>query len=359
MNLDLEILGDEPATVQYEAAEAQLIGTQQLRTRARQAMGELSLPQPALGPQTWRELDAVGAELLSVNPALANAIGPRPTGDAVSWDLAVTAAAVYEARWGAGLSELGLPNPAIAGDERLQWDHYDALQPALKAADRAQFQGVVITTLGRLRTDVEAPIGDRPDRETTRDAYREATNELRHLDDRINRSSGQRERHASTWWSRITNFDRIIELDHEIDADNAARPELVGKAMAAASAAQLAAVDRSYDRRINAAVAKPAEYLTQVLGPQPIAGPEATTWTEAATAIESFRHRQAGLSPQDGPQAQRGPQVALGPQPAAGPTRERWLSAKALVTSHRNPTEGLTRSAEHESAPQRNGQTIT
>ncbi|OHV54476.1 hypothetical protein [Pseudofrankia sp. BMG5.36] len=56
-----------------------------------------------------------------------------------------------------------------------------------------------------------------------------------------------------------------------------------------------AALDRQTTRAFLDATAKPADYLTALLGPRPTTGSAVTAWDEAAHRVEHYRHHTLGL----------------------------------------------------------------
>ena len=117
----------------------------------------------------------------------------------------------------------------------------------------------------------------------------------------VDASERQRIEHADATL-KLRNA-RVASLTEQPTADlAAARNELVREARTTPTEAptqarvieQVADIDAALAPRVGAAVASPANYITETLGERPTERPE--SWTNAARAIETYRHATLGLS---------------------------------------------------------------
>lgn len=140
---------------------------------------------------------------------------------------------------------------------------------------------------------------------------------------------------------------RVASLTEQPTADlAAARNELVSEARTTPTEAptqarvieQVADVDAALAPRIRAAVASPANYITDTLGERPTERSE--SWTGAARAIETYRHATLGIEPSSG--ALDG-HAAIGPRPSGALAVEAWTSANAAL----HLTQGRPAGIEH------------
>jgi hypothetical protein len=88
--------------------------------------------------------------------------------------------------------------------------------------------------------------------------------------------------------------------------------------------ARLGIVEAALAVQVEAAVAAPAPYLAEALGPAPADGPERAHWHEAAHRIETYRHLQLGLSPSEGALDDDGVEAAIGRRPDDYVTQLNW-----------------------------------
>jgi conjugative relaxase-like TrwC/TraI family protein len=85
--------------------------------------------------------------------------------------------------------------------------------------------------------------------------------------------------------------------------------------------------------QVRAAVDRPANYVTDLLGPRHQAD-DPDRWYRRATAIERYRHHHLGLAPQDGPLAGDGGdtmQAAVGTRPAEWRAAHAWTEATRTI----------------------------
>lgn len=96
------------------------------------------------------------------------------------------------------------------------------------------------------------------------------------------------------------------------------------------------ALSAAYERRIAAAVAEPARYLVDLLGPRPTDDhPLRASWDDDASLIETVRHRN-GLEPTDGVTT-RSVEGVLGAEPDDLVERLQWLAASRTVQQALDP----------------------
>lgn len=100
----------------------------------------------------------------------------------------------------------------------------------------------------------------------------------------------------------------------------------------AAIAARIATIDRAFDRRIAAAIARPADYLTNNLGHRPRHHGDRERWKTAGRSIENYRHRHLHVTPATGALTSgRGLTRAFGTKPAMPAKAAVWEKVTADI----------------------------
>ncbi|MEZ5229768.1 MAG: MobF family relaxase [Acidimicrobiales bacterium] len=267
------------------------------------------------------------------------ALGPRPPIGAHRrlWDHAVGEAAIYRARWDTDAVSIdgGVAEP-VPGDSTEQWAHYDRVEQAVLAAD---IEHLATVPLADLATEHVALRGAQPNSPT----YDHAATEQRLAEaERSLQAAQQRLRRVE----RPDNpLGRPTPLDRELKRRSAeqARIDVAGAQTAVARArqrleaskgdaagraavnARIATIDRAFDRRIDAAVTRPADYLTQTLGQRPRHDGDRERWNAAARTIENYRHRHLHITPENGAMGSAaGLGRAIGPKPITPAKATAW-----------------------------------
>ncbi len=299
---------------------------------ALQSLGDLTGRSRGLA-----ELRIAGAAVNNPDPFTVAALGPRPAaGDhRTIWDHAVGEAAIYRTQWGI---PAGMPAdtiaPAMPGDGPVRFDHYERVQAAFETAQAVRLDHLPIAEiLSRYhQTHTDLPAGAEADVTAATMAVREAKTAVgealqtrksaqwrfdQQSDQRLwpwQRSERQHLTRAAAHLDRTTNAvddaeARLTEARRALaTAEKENRPRELGEA-------RLASLNRSLDRRVAAAVKRPASYLTDTLGPRPANYFGRQRWDKTANRIESYRHKQLGLTPNDGPRRGDGPERAIGAKP--------------------------------------------
>ena len=263
------------------------------------------------------------------DPALVARVGTRAEHtDPAVWDRAVDAHALASARGHA--SNEGAELAVRAGEASLMSN-----QPVSElAARRGQLIAAARSIPGHsvrlARQDHQAAI------DAVADA-RKAVNvaQAAHRDE-----SSKRARRRNPDRVELTRRDldtATRSLDIATHRLHAARERLTaattGRDRAGSIERQVDVIDRALAPSIDNAVAHPANYLADTLGPQPASGNQA--WTRAATTIETYRHATLGLIPADGPADPSAAIPAIGPRPHDPVAAEVWPGVARLI-------EGLT-----------------
>ncbi|MCB0989647.1 MAG: hypothetical protein KDB16_01620, partial [Acidimicrobiales bacterium] len=206
------------------------------------------------------------------DPEIVNRIGPRPQTDSAAWDQAVESAAIYRERWNPDGPAIP-PQPGV-GQSRQQESQFAKAEARLDAAEHKFLASLPTDELAERRADLIA--------------------QARQLSN-----------------TKSPEQDRIIsDISTRVDA-----------------------IDRALAPRINEALAQPADYLTNTLGPRPAANPG--RWDRAARTIETYRHATLGTEPDQGPLPNN---PAIGPKPSDPLQAEGWQAAAQRIQAlHSQP----------------------
>ncbi|MEZ5410181.1 MAG: MobF family relaxase [Acidimicrobiales bacterium] len=280
------------------------------------------------------------------DPVTVAALGPRPPIGAQRrlWDHAVGEAAIYRARWDTDTVTIdgGVAEP-VPGDGTEKYEHYDRVQHAVLAADVEHLANVPLVDLATEHVSLRAaqpnsPSHDHPATER-RLAVAERSlhgaqqrlrmaerpdNPIRRsspLDRELKRRSTEGARHGVA--RAEANVDRARQRLEASKGDPASR---------AAINARIATIDRAFDRRIDAAVARPADYLTHALGRRPRHHGDRERWNAAARSIENYRHRHLHIPPGTGAVASApGLARAIGPKPSTTAKATAWEKVTTVI----------------------------
>lgn len=274
------------------------------------------------------------------------ALGPRPPIGAHRelWDTAVGDAALYRARWNTDRVTVtgGVLEPA-PGDGTEKYDQFDRVQQAVTAADVAHLATVPLADLATEHVALRAAQPNSPthDPRATEQRLVAAEESLRAAQRRLRQAQqpdaalrhpspldralkGQSVEQAQQDVARAqASIDRASERLGASNGDPGGR---------AAVNARIATIDRAFDRRIDAAIAHPADYLTQSLGHRPRHHGDREHWNAAARSIENYRHRHLHITPANGPLATAPGLVrAIGVRPAMPAKAAAWQRASTEV----------------------------
>ena len=289
--------------------------------------------------RTLAEQRIAAAALQKPDAVTIAALGPRPPIGAHRrlWDHAVGETTIYRARWDTDTVTVagGVAEP-VPGDTTEQWEHYDRVEQAVLAADIEHLATVPLADLATEHVALRAAQPNSPAHDHTVTAQRLAEAE-RSLHD-AQRCLRQAERsdkalHRQTPLDRELNRraaeEARVDVARAQTAVERARQRLEASngdpASRAAINARIATIDRAFDRRIDAAVMRPADYLTQTLGQRPRHHGDRERWNAAARNIENYRHRHLHLTPGNGALGSApGLGRAIGPKPASPAKATAW-----------------------------------
>ncbi len=267
------------------------------------------------------------------------ALGSRPSVGAHRslWDTAVGEAAIYRVRWDTetvtidgGVAE---PTPGEGPD---RYDHHDRVQHAVLAADIEHLGNVPLTDLASEHVALRAaqphsPTHDHPateqrlvDAEQSLHGAEQQLRQVQRPDISLRRASPldrelKRQEIATAKQDVARTQATVDRARQRVDASKG------DPASRAAVNARIATIDRAFDRRIDIAVTRPAEYLTQALGERPRHQGDRERWNTAARSIENYRHRHLHTAPGAGPlSAGRGLVRAIGQRPSAPNKAAAW-----------------------------------
>ncbi len=295
------------------------------------------------------------AAQLRPDPALVARLGARPTPGPQRpvWDTAVGAVARYRAQWGpvqpqrstadAGWA-LG-PRPADLAPAVA----YDAAATVLAAAEVAVLSRQPAHDLSaewkQLTTAlaVSPTLSQRDNAATAagvaRQRAQEQTANLVRVEDRLSdlETAPRRRRNpqgielarreAAAAAQSVANAEAVAA--NAQDRLDAAQLGVVAQQPAVARRDSL---DAALAAKAAAAIAQPAPYLLEALGPRPEVAGDIEAWDAAGMRIESYRHRQLGLEPDDGPAGVGDPIVAaIGEAPPDYALAVQWRAAAVAL----------------------------
>ena len=275
--------------------------------------------------RTLAEQRIAAAAIQTPDDVTVAALGPRPPVGAHRrlWDHAVGEAAIYRARWDTDTVTIdgGVAEP-VPGDGTEKYEHYDRVQHAVLAADVEHLANVPLADLATEHVALRAAQPNSPshDHPATERRLAEAEQSLHGAQQRLRRAE-----RPDNPIRRPSPLDRELkrrsteDARHDVARAQAtvdrARQRLEASkgdpASRAAINARIATIDRAFDRRIDAAVARPADYLTHALGQRPRHHGDRERWNAAAHSIENYRHRHLHITPGNG---------ALGSAPGLDPS---------------------------------------
>ena len=338
--------------------------------QAATTLDQLTRSHPGIGSRalSLAESRTASAAINNPDPVTIAALGSRPPAGEHRriWDTGVGEAAIYRARWETEVTTCdGSVEPPRPGNDPARHRHFDQVQSAVLRADiehltqiplhqlLAQFHAAQAALSTSTSHDIERA-DENLTAATTRlaearhalgaaradfDAAQPGRLRLRHNPNTV--EATRRDLHQAT--TRLAAAER--NLDTARRHVKASRGSGTDRAVAQA---RIAAIDRALDRRIDNAVKRPADYITDTLGRRPRTGAEANRWDKAATSIETYRHHHRGISPDHGPQAGHGIHKAIGAPPEDHALRLRfWKQTQRHVEQHLAPP------AEREHALQR------
>ncbi|MCP3858930.1 MAG: AAA family ATPase, partial [Phycisphaeraceae bacterium] len=264
--------------------------------------------------RTLAEQRIAAAAIQAPDAVTVAALGPRPPIGAHRhiWDTSVGEAAIYRARWADDTVTIdgGVQEP-MPGDGAEQYDHYDRVQDAVLAADIEHLAGVPLADLATEHVALRAaqPNSSSHDHAATEQRLVDAEQSLHGAQRRLRQTQrSDNPLHRSTPLDRdlkrrsIDDAQRSVARAHA-DVNRAQQRLEASKgdpASRAAVQARIATIDRAFDRRIDTAVTRPAEYLTSSLGQRPRHHGDRERWNSAARSIENYRHRHLHITPETG-----------------------------------------------------------
>lgn len=295
------------------------------------------------------ESRAASSAIYAPSHELVAEVGLRPTPGQHRrvWDEAAENVALYAARWGSD-ARAGELLPITPTASQLQ---RDAHSKAAEAVSRARVEHLAQVPFSELSDRLETARASIPNSPTF-DPER-AAGALAHADRRVGEAKAQ----LADASDQTSNAAGLLGRGRRnMNAVEAARRNEHGAGRELASARVLqreagtfvdaakglgparvqtqayrSAFDAALDRRVDLAVRRPADYLTDALGKRPASGSRRTDWQHDARAIESFRHRHLKLEPNDGPLPGAGILRAIGPLPKNRSTAQEWQKVRSTI----------------------------
>ncbi len=130
-------------------------------------------------------------------------------------------------------------------------------------------------------------------------------------------------------------FEKIHQ--HRVEVRRLADEHAAARTSLPVDEATMARVERALQPHIDVAVASPARYITDLLGPRPKDADNGIEWSAAAESIERWRHLD-GRTPHDRSDLLDPLVRALGPEPAT-PSIEYELAVEAVEELKRGPAQ--------------------